>query len=204
MSDLNQEYYFAFRPDDDAYPILRADSQANLRKYQYSKLSFGAPLTFSNGFRDEVIDQGITEVIEGILNDAPFYLVNNLLRDELDRFPTRGMQLYPAIYIDNADHWHENYWFTNFYASMDVLDWDQSEFELIDGEGVAEDDYVFDRIVLDSKKLSEIPEKERMLVHVAKLGDVIIHQKIVDFVLQHNIGGVNFFKVADFVDGDQY
>lgn len=143
-------------------------------------------------------------MIEGILNDAPFYLVNNMLRDELDRFPTRGMQLYPAIYIDNAGHWHENYWFTNFYASMDVLDWDQSEFELIDGEGIAEDDYVFDRIVLDSKKLSEIPEKERMLVHVAKLGDVIIHQKIVDFALQHNIGGVNFFKVADFVDGDQY
>lgn len=204
MNDLNTEYYFAFRPDDDSVPILQADENARFRRYRYSKLSFGAPLMFGNGFRDEFIKRGITEKLGGVLNDSPFYLVETRIRDEIERFSTPGLQLYPAIYVDNAGQYHEDYWFTNFHESVDVMDWDASVYDVIDGESPEDDEYLFDKILLDSRKLSAIPEKQRLLLHVENLGYVIFHQRIVDFVTGHGISGVNFFRVSEFVDGDQY
>lgn len=205
MTSIGDEYYFAFRPDVEEIPILQADDKARAMKYRYHDLSAGgAPLRFANGFRAEFLAQGMIENITDILHDAPFCLINADLHAELQQFPTRGLNLYPAVYIDNQNQYHENYWFTNFYQSQDIIDWDGSEFDVVEGETPEDNEYLFDRIRLAEDKLGAIPEPERMLLHIKTLGYIIFHQHIVDFVERQGLSGINFFKVHEFEDGDQY
>lgn len=204
MTDINNEYYFAFRPDDDEIPILQADDSARLRKYRYEKLGSGAPLKFTNGFKDEFRQKGLSEKIGSVLHDAPFFLVNTAIKNELEKYDTFGLQLYPAIYIDNSGRYHEDLWFTNFYESLDLLDWDRSEYEIIEGVDEDDNECVYDKIVFDDDKIRGIPEDQRLLMHESNTGYVLFHKRIAEFLAVNAIGQIKFIKVCDFEDGDQY
>lgn len=204
MKDINSEYYFAFRPDDDAIPILQADAGARGRKYRYSKMEMGAPLVFKNGFRDVFFSSGMREKINEIMHDAPYFIFGKRLKDELSRFDTNFLQLYPSIYIDNDDRYHEGYWFTNFYGSYDLIDYSKSVYDVVDGEQPGDEEYIFEKIRLSCSGFDGVHESNRLLVHERTLGYVLFHERLVDFILREAISGANFFRVCDFVEGDQY
>lgn len=204
MTDINKEYYFAFRPDQDEIPILQADDNARLRKYRYEKLVNGAPLKFFNGFRDEFKEKGISEKIGKVLHDAPFFLVSTDIKNKLEKYDTFGLQLYPSIYIDNGGNYHEGYWFTNFYEPLPLLDWDLSVYEVIEGLDEDDNEYLYEKIVLNSSKITGIPEDQRLMMHESNTGYVLVHKRIAELLSVEAMGYVQFIKVNEFEDGDQY
>jgi len=117
--------------------------------------------------------------------------------------------VFPAVYIDDNDNFHEDYWYFGFYKELDCLDIDKSDIEHIDfdDEDIDDEDEVrleVNKYYLNNHILNSIKEESRLLFKIAKCSKkyVFIHQKLVDVF--KNESGVRFIKVADFEEGQQY
>jgi len=121
------------------------------------------------------------------------------------KYDIDGMQLYPAVYIDDDDHWHDNYWFLTFYEKYIYWDKKRSQFITID-ETDDQHDAEVDSYCLDETKLQGIAEERRLIFKMGGVGDpyVFVHQKIVDFLMANQCKGIRFFKTCEFEEGDQF
>ncbi len=75
------------------------------------------------------------------------------------KVPLGEAPLYPAVYIDDENNWHDNYWFLNFYEELDC--WDR-KLSVI-GEDDDEHESAVYQYYLDAKILDGIPEEKRLL-----------------------------------------
>ena len=201
--NYNEQYYIAEQPPGDDQIYLKPDKRTANRGYHYKQLPQGDnPLFFMNGYREKDNNRW---PIPHILMDGGDLIVIDDIRNELKKYDIDGMQLYPAVYIDDHDKWHENYWFLNFYQELDCWDRERSIYHRdidVDPDSYAE----VDKYYLDEKILDPIPEERRLMFRVGdtSMGHIFIHQKIVDFIIKNKFTGVRFFKVSDFKEGDQY
>ncbi len=206
MNKYNEEYYIAFEPKGDNQPYVIADKKTTERGYHYKKVPLGGlPFFFYNRNKEKDRRNGKKWPITEILETGGDFLVNDFIRDEVIQYDIDGMQLYPSVYIDDDDNWHENYWFLNFYETFVYWDQGRSEIVTIDEN---DDKYgaEIDKYCLDEKKLFGIPEEKRLIFKMSGVGDpyVFFHQKIVDFLMTNNCRGIRFFKVSEFEEGDQF
>ena len=149
-------------------------------------------------------------VLPSILFDAPIPIVNNQIRDKLKYFDFVNMQLYPAVYIDDEEHYHENYWCMNFWGELDCIDREKSVFSKSSQEELLSDPLADDLAVkqysLSAKVLDEIPEEDRLIFKIGgdDMGYVFIHQKIADIFKKENATGVKLYKVSEYKKGMQF
>lgn len=205
MNKYNDEYYIGFYPEGYKPKIVADDKTAN-RGFQYSKLAFGeSPLFFYNRNKEKDRKNGRKWEVTEILKVGISYLVNDFIRNKLIQYDIEGLQYYPAVYIDDNDNWHENFWLLNFYEKF--VYWDKKRTTVIPVDK-NEDKYnaLVDKFCLDEKKLDVIPEEKRLIFKMGDIADpyVFFHQKIVDFFEENQCKGIRFFKVSEFEEGDQY
>ncbi|MBO2596544.1 hypothetical protein I6M54_17195 [Shewanella algae] len=140
---------------------------------------------------------------------VPNFIVTSKLK-ELIESGLYGSQFVPAIIQDKQNNSVKGLWALNTFKTLNCIDLNRSKFYMpgngstnIDGFTIHADmdNYRFREDILDA-----IPEAERLIFQVAgtSLGEIFVHQKVVDIFKEHNVKGINFFKVSEFVDGEQY
>ena len=204
MTQYDNQYYIAHTlyTSDQMQPA--PDDKTAARKYRYKKMSAGeAPLIFVNGFAERDQRTGDQRVVTDIMSDGSSLLVTTDLKDELARYDTQGMQFYPAIFKIEDGRWLEDYWYLNFYRTLDCLDRARSILEDDDDEDFPAE---VDQYALDANVLDSIPEEQRMLFKMGGCSKsyVFVHQEIADYLKQCGATGVKLFPVSDFTEGDQY
>jgi hypothetical protein len=207
MSKYDSEYYIAFRPKGDKRVVLKPDSQTASRKYHYKKIDTNSgPLIFLNGFRDE--DKNRFSPSD-LMVDSSGILMIDALRSFVSSLPIYGMQIHPAIYIDDHDTYHEDYWYLGFHKESDFLDPSHSVIKSFDYpiDDDDEDDYLeVKKYSLDGEKLDAAPENTRLIFKMGGCSKsyLFFHEKVVHYISQRQLSGIQFIKVADFKEGDQF
>lgn len=116
-----------------------------------------------------------------------------------------GLQVYPAVLVDAKDNWHEDYELLHFHKFIDCLDFDRSEID--DREEIGKERVIIRKHVLDSEKLAQYPEQERLAF---RLGGMVrfrphfFHKKLVDKLVSAGLMGVRFMPVEDYTPFSQY
>lgn len=209
MSKYNEEYYLAIKSYCERYMGVKPLRKTNDRRYSYKKLLPGEPLFFENFNKEEDIADGVKNVMNDVYIDVTL-IIENTLREKFKDLNTYGMQLYPAIFIDDEDEWHENYWCMNFYEFIDCIDKEKSTFSDSTIRRLAKNPehkrLSVERYSLSEKVLDKIPEQERMFFKARGDSDarVFVHEKAVAEFEAINATGIRFIKVADFELGDEY
>ena len=203
---FNEQYFIAFGSFGENQLHIKADKKTFNRDYGLVKLDEGgAPLFFKNAFAEKDKKRGVKKPISDVLFDGASLLISDSLREKLKFYDISGLQIYPAVYIDDDQHWHEDRWFMNFYQEVDCFDRKLSIIE-IDDEDEEDDDADVIKYHLDPLILDEIPEEKRLMLKMggATVDYVFVHQKIVDLFSTCQVNGVRFLKVSEFEEGDQY
>lgn len=205
MNPFDDSYYIAFHTNDDRHPRLTPTKGSEDVIFDGGEFS-GPPLYFINGYRDEDIAANRVEQIGDVLFDGSDLIVSDSIKRYLEKFDTPNLQLYPAVYIDNNDQWHDAYWYLNFTDELECWDKNLSVYTPPDDPTDPYDYAEVEKYSLDSNILSAIPEKNRMLFKMggASVSYVFVHKDVVKFILENCKATVRFIKVVDFEQGVQH
>ena len=204
MNKYDNEYYIVSRLAGDNQIFIKPDEKTAKRKYHYKKLIHGEPpLCFENGFRDE--DQNKWEITD-VLVDSSGMILREEIKNLLGDLKVKGMQVYPAIYIDDDDKWHDDFWYLGFYEELDCVDRDKSTIVEFDDDDDEDELLEIEKFSLKEQVLDAIPEAQRLLFKIGECSKdyVFVHKNIVDIFAQKKCSGIRFFRVSDFTEGDQH
>ncbi|WP_199610005.1 hypothetical protein [Flocculibacter collagenilyticus] len=128
MDSYNHDYFIVLNDYHEQTIYTKPLRKIANRNYEFEKLTLGQePLFFENGYKEEAIEKGINLPITDVLMNGVFPIINSKLRDKIKHMKFKGMQLYPSVYIDDKDQWHEDYWCMNFYEEVDYWDKEKSK-----------------------------------------------------------------------------
>ncbi|WP_199611055.1 imm11 family protein [Flocculibacter collagenilyticus] len=210
MNKYDDEYYIILNDYHDQTLYVDALQKSADRRYRYKKLTLGQePLFFENGYKEEAIEKGINLPVTDVLMDGVTPIITTKLRDKIKHIDFKVMQLYPSVYIDDKDKWHENYWCMNFWEEVDYWDKEKSKLSKTSRKRLATNPnaVVIDiyKYVLDVEKLDKVPLAERLIFKIDRgMGYIFIHQSIADILMEENPTGIKLVKVSDFEEGKQF
>lgn len=179
---IDDEYFF-IRKDDSNHrlPSLQPDTNTSQRKYWFTALPMTSPpLIFSNGWRDEFKQDRVTEQIADILFEGTSFVVCDALRHKLLGLDIPHLNLHPAVYIDDKEQWHEDYWYVSFSEQFACWDRTRSVFlpyPIVIG---SESMYEIMSYVLDEDLLRRTPLQQRLLFQMGGTTTemIVCHQSI--------------------------
>ena len=206
MANYNEQYYILFGDTSNGPSHLRPLQKTADRDYEYMQLNrSGGPAFFENAFDEEDKKTGEKHPILDVMDAAGWFLFSNRLYQKMVTFDIQGMQLFPAVFIGDDKHFHEDYVLTNFYEKLDCLDVEESTIEST-SESRGRVSHEVEKVRLSSKILDKIPEEHRLIFKIAKVDDahIIIHQRIKDIIEKENATGAKFFRVDEYTEGDEY
>ena len=172
MPKFDNDYFFIHSQPDERIPIMTADKDTGARPYRSSRLPPGEkPLIFHNGYYETQRENRIKPMNPPpeILFSGFNIMVKSDVREALLPYEIPNLSMYPAIYIDHKDVWHEGYWFLTFLEEFDCWDRQNSEFDNEDEDLLDEDDgyYVY-RYSLNDELLENTPLAARRLFLMGK------------------------------------
>lgn len=137
MGTLDTQYFFILNPrqdfiDRDLFPSLTPDEDTAELPYSYERLPLGSkPLRFTNGGKDYVQRMGYTTIRRppDILFSGSNPLARGDLREKFLALDIPNLELQPAIFIDDWNEWHEDYWFMTFTKEFDCWNRKTSDYE---------------------------------------------------------------------------
>ena len=200
-----REYFFIQPPaSSPRVPFLNPDLNTSRRNYSFEALPLGqAPLTFQNANSAENRLRGIRSATTDVLFDGTDLVVRDKIRKRLLDYEIPHLHVYPAIFIDDADKWHEDFWFLTFTERWDCWDRATSDYEQeappMQLGGVAYFQvyrYSFDQALMDKTPLSE-----RLLFKLGGTLDahIVAHESIVGKVFgSSGDNGAEYIRVSDF------
>ena len=213
---MEEEYYFVFCTNSSTATRAKPDQRTAQRSYRVRQVTSGRPLRFLEIAPKEQQrkDSGPADVIF----DSPFLLMKDWIKDEIARYPSRGCQIIPAVFMDVAGNEHTDYWFTNCYEPLYVLDRERSEIvdqsawlremgaELDPEDDAEEEDLLVEVYRLNRNALVTIPQEERMLFLLGGVAGpyLVLHEQIVSRLQRAGATGIQFFRISDFVEGMQH
>jgi len=96
----------------------------------YQKLNLvDGPMMFHNNYKEDDQKEGIKKTIPDILLKINQLIIPKIFMKFLCNFDIQGIELFPAIYIDDDDKWHENLWVVHCYEGLNCLDIENSEID---------------------------------------------------------------------------
>lgn len=176
MNNYDHDYFF-IRLDDnnERLPYLRPDTNTSERRFRNRAQPPGsAPLIFTNALKQDFRDAGKKDDAADILFESSNFVVRDHIRERLLQYEIPNMHIHPAVYIDDRDKWHENYWFLVFTSRFDCWDRSTSTYSsppLEIGENEFFDMYTYS---LNSKLLDETPFENRLLFQMGSTQDAMI------------------------------
>lgn len=161
MSVYEQQYYILRAAKGDHVPFLGPDETTADRNFSFESQPLGsAPLIFRNTEKQKNLAEGVKDAVTAILFHGTNPVVRTSIRDALLALDIPNMFLHPAVYIDDRDQWHEDYWYVTFTALFDCWDRELSDksTSFLETNGQKRYDvyeYVFDKNVLDNTPLAQ-------------------------------------------------
>ncbi|WP_024610361.1 hypothetical protein [Pseudoalteromonas sp. TB64] len=205
MSKYDQEYYLPFAAMDDSKLFVGMDKKTVMRRgHRKLNLSEG-PMFYMNSYKVEDKKEGVKLPIPDIMIVAGQMVIPNEMMKFLRVFDLPGIQVFPAVYIDDDDNWHESLSVIHCYERIDCLDFEKSRIKNNPKTWEEGDDHKVKQPSLCEAALNAIPEENRLILKINKvsLPHLYCHQRVVDFIRKMKYTGVQFIKVADFEEGMQ-
>jgi hypothetical protein len=196
MSSYDDDYFFILKDDNPRLPSLKPDTNTAERRYDVEPPAMGsAPLIFSNAWKDENLRDGLKDDVADILFEGANFMVRDHIRERLLAADLPGLTIHPAIYIDDAGNWHEDFWFLTFHRELDCWDRDQSNFM----PGTSSRAMVFD-YSLSSTILDAIPLQRRLLFQMGGTLEsrVLCHQSLAAIFRQNGGSGAVLTAIKDY------
>ena len=184
---------------DEDFLELRAILGTGRRNHTYQKLDYDdGPVFFENGFKGE-----IPFFLSDIQFDGIYPVVSEKVASVINDHQTHGLQLFPATIIGDDDQRHDGFYFFNFYAPVDCVDFEQSEIDMY--EPNAKYNEVL-RYKLRHEVLDLIPERHRLMIKLDRVqgGALIFHEKIVKALARFDVKTLQFFKLSEYRRGMEY
>jgi len=204
MSELQQQYYIPFRANTENKLFLTKDEKSKRNFYFFKKFNLvDGPMVFLNNYKEENLKMGIKTQLPDIFLDFGLMLIPKEFMVFLRRFNIHGLQLFPAVYIDDDEQWHENLSMVNIFEGIDCLDKEKSEIDYDPDLWDEGDRLIVDEIVFSDVVLRAIPEDQRLIFKMknVQMPHLYCHQRVVDYIRQQNYTGIIFVKASDYVDG---
>ncbi|CAM3220030.1 DUF1629 domain-containing protein [Vibrio neptunius] len=200
MKNYEQEYFILKRvPYREKFLSLRATLDTGRRNHTYERLDYGdGPVFFENGFKGEVPFYLTDGQFDGI-----YPVVSLKVASVIREYNIDGFQLFPAVIIGDDGKWHEEFYFFNFYAPLDCVDFENSDVDEY------EPNARYNEVIsykLRSDVLDGIPEENRLIIKLARVegGALIFHQKIVNALARFDVEAFQFFKLSEYELGMEY
>ncbi|WJE08515.1 hypothetical protein [Pseudoalteromonas sp. JC3] len=209
--NYNAAYFIIIPRFNELAMYLKPLKKTARRNFDFERLEWGEePLFFENAFKDEYQNLGRCCVLPDVSFYATIPILNDSIRNKLKFYNFSNVQLYPTVFIDDNNTYHENLWCMNFWEELDCLDREKSKFskramEKLKLDPLADGLSTY-KYSLDSDVLDKIPEEERLIFKMGPddMGYVFVHQKIADIFFEEKATGVNLVKVSDFEEGMQF
>lgn len=182
MSKYDQDYFLVVKDSEDQrLPELAATDNTESRLYRYERQPIGsAPLVFSNGWKEDNLQAKVKDTVADILFDGSNLMVAGRIREHLVAYDIPDLGIHPAIYIDDRDVWHEDYWYLAFAQEFDCWDRSTSSYNprAIDMGG--EKSYKVRSYSLNVHLLDKTPLERRLLFKMGGTvdGKVFCHQSL--------------------------
>ncbi len=204
MSKYNDQYYIVDEVYDNNTLYLTALQKTANRNYSYKKMQPGdEPLFFENAYKKEDIAAGSKKQIKQSHMNGNFLLVSNDIRGKIKGIQSNGVQLYPAVIIDDDEDFHDNFWLLNVFNKQNYIDFDKSEIKRYDPKS---DSHKVKKYFLSDEALDKVPEENRLIFKPSNtdVGFMFVHQKIVDIFNEFKVGNIKFYKVSEWKKGMQF
>jgi hypothetical protein len=198
------EYFFISKPmNSPKLPFLSPDEDTANRRFRFEALPLGQkPLVFYNENRAINLDKGITSLTTDILFDGFDMVVRDPIREKLIDYDFPDLHIYPSIYIDDKEQWHEDYWYLTFTKEFDCWDRDKSDYNR--SGGVHSGGQVYYNVftyVFNEPLMQKTPLEQRLLFKMGGSLDayIVAHQSILLKVFGQGIkNGAEYVKVSDY------
>lgn len=130
MSKYDQDYFSIVKDTkDERLPELAATDNTENRQFQFARQPVGsAPLVFTNGWREDNLENKVKDTVADILFDGADFMVKSHIRERLLAYDIPHLAIHPAVYIDDREVWHEDYWYFTFTDVFDCWDRDKSNY----------------------------------------------------------------------------
>ena len=202
MSDFTKEYFFIRRDEKNKrLPILKADKDTGERRYYYQPVPIGsAPFIFFNGFKEEFKRSGIHDQVADVLFAGAQFIVRDSIREKLLALEIPGLRIHPAVYIDDSNNRHEDFWFVGFQDEFDCWDRQRSVYDPDPLEIGDEKMYSVYTYVFDDNLLARTPLQQKLLFKMGSTDDkwIVCHQSIAGLFRQSGQSGVALIPVGEY------
>jgi hypothetical protein len=204
MSKYDDQYYIVDEVYDDKTLYLKALKKTANRDFEYKKMELGKePLFFENAYKEEDIISGSKKPIKLSHMNGNFLLISNDIREKLKNIQSVGVQLYPAVIIDDDEKFHDYFWLFNVFSKQNYVDFDKSEIKRYDPKG---DSHKVKKYCLSDEALDKVSEENRLIFKPTNtdVGFMFVHQKIVDVFNELKVDNIKFYKVSEWEKGMQF
>ncbi|MFC3679362.1 imm11 family protein [Bacterioplanoides pacificum] len=204
MTTYEDQYYLVNKKYDENTLYLKPTKNTAKRDFHLKKIPHGEePLFFENAYKENDKKNGISRPLRKAMMWSTDLLVDGKIKEDLEQYDINGLQLYPAVVIDDNGDYHEDYWFFNIYKELDALDINQSE---IDDYSPSNKYHDVEKFKLKADILDQIKEENRLIFIMPNtdLMTIIAHQKIVDIFNKHDVDSVVFHKMSEWYAGKQF
>jgi hypothetical protein len=201
MSDYEQQYYILRAAKGDQIPFLGPDEKTAERYFSFERQLVGsAPLVFRNMEREKNLAKRAQEVVGSILFHATNPLVNTSIRDALLELDVPNMYMHPAIYIDDRDKCHEDYWYVTFTELFDCWDRSLSDTSSSFVGTKGKECYDVYEYVLDKDLLDKTPLEKRLFFKMGGTIDAFVfcHESIARLFRRDMPNGARLVLAADY------
>ena len=124
--------------------------------------------------KDEFFERKIKDIPADILFESANFIVRDHIRERLLPLEIPGLYLHPAVYIDDRNVWHEDYWFVGTTKEFDCWDREKSSFrkkKIVIGDEVLHSMISYS---LNSKLIDEIPLQNRLFFKMGGTTDGLV------------------------------
>ena len=204
MSELQQEYYIPFVRNTENKLFINTDEKSSRRYYHYRKFNIvDGPMVYLNNYKEENLKLGINTPLPDIFLDFGAMIIPKAFMVFLRQFDIYGLQLFPTIYIDDNDQWHENLWLVNFFEGIDCIDKQKSKINYDPRVWDEGDRLIVKKTIFDDSVLRAIPEDQRLIFKMTNVDKphLYCHKRVVDYIREQNYTGVIFVKASDYKRG---
>lgn len=201
MADYENEYFILEALEEDDVPFLTPDKATAKRQFSSERQTAGSPpLIFTNGWRARNRADGVTDTVRPILFHGNNLVVSAVMRESLLHIDVAGMAMHPAIYIDDQDNRHEDYWYVAFTELFDC--WDRVTSTISGGNNASKTSQRYEVLAygLDRKILDGTPLEKRLLFKMGgtTAGQLFCHESIAGLFRIDLPNGAKLTLVADY------
>ncbi|UTH76594.1 hypothetical protein [Chromobacterium sp. IIBBL 290-4] len=198
MNSYDEEYYFICYKSAEDRPVLAAqENTATLTDISKIDSNKKISMRFFNGTANETNKSLFKKTPPDILFYGSDIVVKGNTHEEIKALDIPNLVTHPAIYIDQNDAKHGDYWFLNFTKKFDCWDRDRSFYAPDPLTGFGDIRHEVINYHLNSKILEKTKIDDRRLFKMGASteGWIVAHKSIANLF---KISGVELVLIRDF------